>query len=239
MSRLEQHSCYFYKGGFSATEEAYKDICKLTNLSKDALSCHEDILIYDSSDLKAEDLESVLREFHFRPSELKHKILVFLKADILDRNLQNKLLKPLEDAHEEIKVVFIGEKNLLPTVESRCSKFVFTEKNLCSFPKTEDEFLELFTKLDAEKQLRGLYRAIVNRKSILVGSGLYAEKTIGMPIMVENFELIIHLIIAHDLETMDISRSQIVKRFLGKKATENLLYVMFFELHMMTLEMEL
>ena len=107
--------------------------------------------------------------------------------------------------------------------------------SLC-FPKSAEELMNHFHINESENgsvfpQVLGMFKALRESKSILVGSGLIKEKSPALKFFSENIQEIAQLIILWEIESGRITRrSSIAKRYLEVENHESNLYLFMLEI---------
>jgi DNA polymerase-3 subunit gamma/tau len=87
---------------------------------------HVDVLEYDAaSNTQVDKMRDILASIPYRPTEARHKIIIFDEVHMLSPGAFNALLKTLEEPPEHVKFVFATtEIRKVPvTVLSRCQRF--------------------------------------------------------------------------------------------------------------------
>jgi len=237
MKRLMQHKAFIYLGDSLVRnrEAIMNDLSELLSKDKEDVVNSEDIVFYDSKELLIENWEEVNRNFLFPPTG-KYKIIVFDNADELSILFQNKLLKPVEEAESDVKVIFNTTKNLLQTIVSRSMTIYVARETTLSFPNDEEDLLKHFDVSDEYKSvvfssIVGIYKAIKEGKSLLIGSGLIKEKHSALEFLSKKISEIAELVILYETETMNVtSRSLVAMKYLETEKTDTNLYLFLLEL---------
>lgn len=237
MKRLMQHKAFIYLGDSLARnrEAIMNDLSELLSKDKGDVLNSEDVVVYDSKELLIDTWEEVNRNFLFPPTG-EYKIIVFDNADELSILFQNKLLKPVEDAESDVKVIFNSTKNLLQTIVSRAMTIYVARETTLNFPKVEEELLKHFDVSEENKRgvfpsLVGIYKAIKEGKSLLIGSGLIKEKHPALEFLSNKISEIAELIILYEIEAMDVTRRSLVAmKYLETEKTDTNLYLFMLEL---------
>lgn len=223
---LMQHKNVIYRGVSSAANrrEIDADIAKLSSL------VGVDLVVFDSSELQVSQWEEVLEHFLYFPQGM-YKIILFEHADELSEIMQNKLLKQIEESSNRIITVFNTTKPLLATVESRGIKIKVKSSTMLSLPDSDEALLSLFKAGDLKssdptlKQIRGLYEAIIGRKSLIRNSGLLKEKSAGLSTLSSHLNEIAQLILLKDIHDACYShRSKVAQKYLECEPSDNNLY---------------
>ena len=119
------------------------------------LTYHPDFLLVESEHgvIKAELAEKIKRHASFIPQQEK-AVCIVRDADCMTVELQNKLLKVLEDGEKTLSVIFITSKELIDTVTSRCMRLEFKKIPLAQMAM-EPEFksMALLLACDGSKEL--------------------------------------------------------------------------------------
>ena len=237
MKRLMQHKAFIYLGDSLVRnrETIMNDLSELLSKDKDDVLNCEDVVVYDSKELLIDNWEEVNTNFLFPPTG-KYKIIVFDNADDLSVMFQNKLLKPVEEADSDVKVIFNTTKNLLQTIVSRSMTIYVARETTLSFPSNEEALLKHFDVTEEQKpvvfsSLIGIYKAIKEGNSLLVASGLIKEKHPALEFLSKRISEIAELIILFETATMNItSRSLVAMKYLETEKTDTNLYLFLLEL---------
>ena len=237
MKRLMQHKAFIYLGDSLVRnrETIMNDLSELLSKHKDDVLNSEDLVFYDSKELLMENWEEVNRNFLFPPTG-NYKIIVFDNADELSVLFQNKLLKPVEDADSDIKVIFNTTKNLLQTIVSRSMTIYVARETALCFPNDAENLLKHFDVSEENNQivfssLLGIHKAIREGKSLLIGSGLIKEKHPALEFLSKNISEIAELIILYEIGTINVtSRSLVAMKYLETEKSDTNLYLFLLEL---------
>jgi DNA polymerase-3 subunit delta' len=122
-------------------------------LGTDNLSVHPDFAILDQTeDISVERIQQFMEGLSFKPFLGKYKVAIVNNAHLMNTQSSNALLKTLEEpSASTILILVSANKNLLPTIVSRCQTFFlnsFTVKQLKQFAdernlRTDGEILKL------------------------------------------------------------------------------------------------
>ncbi len=95
-----------------------------TELSQ--LSCNPDFKLLEAENgiLCTEQAETIQRMAYYIP-QCEKAVCIVTDAETMTAELQNKLLKVLEDGEDRLAVIFVTAKPLLETITSRCFSVVF------------------------------------------------------------------------------------------------------------------
>ena len=232
MSRLLNHKNFIYKNAnkMHNLDEIERDILELLEI-KSVNKC-EDVIFYDCTSLKVENLSEVYNLFYFKP-RYRFKVIVFMNAEALSIVIQNKLLKSIEDSFDYIKVIFSTTQDLLPTIKSRSFQYNFESR--VDMPIQKEEVLAFFNATDEEPGVKEVIFKIVeslnNNESIFVYTGLIKEKSPYFRFFQDKVNLIAELIIMYEVRARKITqRSLISRKYLGVKPTANKLILLMLEL---------
>ncbi len=129
-------------------EDAPCGKCRNCNLVENKI--HPDVLFFpkdENKGVRVEDIVSLIEESYIKPIENDKKIFVIQKAETMNLQSQNKILKILEEPPKNVHIILsaTSEFALLPTVLSRVKKLTvpsFDEETLLNcltndFPDTE------------------------------------------------------------------------------------------------------
>ena len=150
------------------------------NVEPSELSYHPDFLLIESDNgvIKAEQAEKIQRLASFIPQKDK-AVCIVRDADTMTVELQNKLLKILEDGDKTLAVIFISKEKLIDTVSSRCMMLEFSKIPLAEMavdPEYKSQALllacngskEMYKKIEENtgfcQYLEGFYSSICNIK---------------------------------------------------------------------------
>lgn len=123
------------------------------------------ILSSENGNIKSEEVEKVIRGMATTPFEGSRKVFVIDDCDTIRIDIQNKLLKTLEEPPEYMNIILITSNinKLLPTILSRCQiiKFYPLDRDkiikllVSDYGVDEDKasFIAGFTKRSLEKSL--------------------------------------------------------------------------------------
>lgn len=106
----------------AAVESLVEKVFETQNIDFPRSKAHMDWIHLSGEDLKMEELRDSLYRLRLKPGNLGVKILSITHFQSCNRNIQNALLKTLEEPLSFWKI-FIGIKNafgVLPTIRSRC-----------------------------------------------------------------------------------------------------------------------
>lgn len=155
------------KPGLNKLKLAKELVAGWLDTQEDALDLHPDYLYIEPSDgsIRTEQAELIRRKAQICPHGEKAVCLVN-GAEAMSTDLQNKLLKVLEDSDKELAVVFVSTKDLLETVMSRCMAVRF-------WPMGLEEMHAYYQKpsvaaLLASDGCPGIYDAILSDGDFLV-----------------------------------------------------------------------
>lgn len=123
-------------------------------------SAHPDVSIIapegKALEIKIDAVRGMRREMHLKPVRGRYKIFILDKADRLNSESSNALLKVLEEPPEQSLIILLTAEpySLLPTIISRCQEIRFqrlstedTEKVLEKNPEIPPEKLRLLARL--------------------------------------------------------------------------------------------
>lgn len=237
MKKLMQHKSFIYHGESleSNMKSIRADLSELINVSEDAVFYQEDVSLYESDQLTVEHWNDVRNNFLFNPTNA-FKIIVFNNADKLSVVMQNKLLKPIEDADAKVKIIFNTTMPLIETIVSRSIIVKIISSSTSSFPKSEKELMEFFAVTDSNidtvrRPIFGLYKGIKENHSLIRLSGLIKEKSDALAFFTGRVQEIAKLIILYETEMGFVTyRSLIARTYLEKESNEGNLYLMMLEL---------
>lgn len=237
--KLLQHKSFIYYGeSLEVNMKSIRaDLSELIHVEEDLVFYQEDVSLYESDQLLVEHWDDVRNNFIFNPTK-NYKIIVFENADKLSIVMQNKLLKPIEDADEKVKVIFNTTKLLLPTIVSRSVTIKITNSDCLTFPRSEKELIDFFKVPNAEinslkMPIFGLYKAVKENHSLIKLSGLIKEKSIGLSFFSGKVQEIAKLILLYETESGKVTnRSLIARQYLEKESNEGNLYLMMLELEL-------
>lgn len=110
-----------------------------------------DFEIIDSEAIKIVDVRKVLHWLYLRPMVGEKKVLVILKAELLNSNNSTTLLKTVEEPPSYASIVLVtgDEHRILPTIVSRCRKIRLpfsVNNNLPENYKSVEEIVRLNVK---------------------------------------------------------------------------------------------
>lgn len=83
----------------------------------------------DSGSIKSEQADLIRRMGAYKPQS-ERAVCIVTDAETMTVDLQNKLLKVLEDREETLAVIFIARASLLDTIVSRCTAISFEKVTL-------------------------------------------------------------------------------------------------------------
>lgn len=111
--------------------------------------------------IRVEDAAEVLKTISLKAYEGGFKVVIIWMAEKMNIEASNKLLKILEEPPEKTVFILIteNEKELLPTITSRCQvvRFNKLETSLIAKALEEKEFVPLDTAFKVAKQAQGNY----------------------------------------------------------------------------------
>lgn len=240
MKRLKQHKSFIYHGDSLQYNRMtiLKDLSELLEVSEQDIFCSEDVREFECKGLGVDDWDEVNENFIFNPTG-KYRVIIFENADFLSEKMQNKLLKPIENCEDHIKIIFNTTRDLLGTINSRSLivKLVSNIKN--EFPKDIDELLMYFDienikgNEDIISSIIRLENAIVSGKSLLIESGLIKEKSKSLKFLSEKLQEVAKLILLYEIKNGMVStRSRVARQYLEVDANESNLYLLLLELEM-------
>lgn len=237
MKKLMQHKSFIYHGeGLESNLKSIKkDLSDLLEISENDVINQEDVYLYDCEQLLVENWDEVRDNFLFGPTKA-YKVIVFNNAEKLSLVMQNKLLKPIEEADQKVKVIFSTTKPLIDTIKSRSMLVKITSNTPSCFPKSEKDLMDFFSVIDSNisavrMPLIGLYKGIKENGSLIKTTGLIKEKSKALSFFSEKVHEIAKLIILYETETGRITaRSKIVSKYLERESCEGDLYLMMLEL---------
>ena len=155
------------KPGLNKLELAKELAASWLDTQVEALDLHPDYLYIESSDglIRSEQTELIRRKAQICPHGAKAVCLVN-GAESMSADLQNKLLKVLEDSDKELAAVFLTTCELLETVMSRCMAVHF-------WPMGLEEMYANYQKpniaaLIASDGCPGIYDAILSDDGFLI-----------------------------------------------------------------------
>ena len=155
------------KPGLNKLELAKEMAASWLGTQVEALDLHPDYLYIEPSDglIRSEQTELIRRKAQICPHGAKAVCLVN-GAESMSADLQNKLLKVLEDSDKELAAVFLTTCELLETVMSRCMAVHF-------WPMGLEEMYAHYQKpniaaLIASDGCPGIYDAILSDDGFLI-----------------------------------------------------------------------
>lgn len=237
MKTLMQHKSFIYHGESHKQNlnVIKKDLSVLLGVSEEDVFYQEDVFFYDCEQLRVDDWETLRSNFLFGPAK-SYKVIVLGSAEKLSLVLLNKLLKPVEEADQKVKVIFSTTKPLIDTIKSRSITIKIVEGNQSRIPKSEKELMDFFSVSEANitmarMPLIGLYKAIKENGSLIKATGLIKEKSKALSFFADKVPEIAKLIILYEIETGRISeRSKVASQYLEIEPSEGELYLMMLEL---------
>lgn len=98
--------------------------------------------------IKVAEIKALIAKISLKPHSSKYKIFIIPKSDKLTREAANSLLKVLEEPPGQSIIILFArdEKNLLPTIISRCQKITFQNKQDFKLSEQDKIFLEQINK---------------------------------------------------------------------------------------------
>lgn len=237
MKKLMQHKSFIYHGeSLECNMKSIRaDLSELIDVSEDVVFYQEDVSMYESDQLTVEHWNDVRNNFLFNPTNA-FKIIVFNNADKLSIVIQNKLLKPIEEADAKVKIIFNTTRPLIETIASRSITFKIISGSISKFPRSEKELMEFFEVTDSNidtvrRPIIGLYKGIKENHSLIKLSGLIKEKSDALSFFADKMQEIAKLIILYETESgLITNRSLIARTYLEKVSNEGNLYLMMLEL---------
>lgn len=147
---------------------------------KDELPYHPDYreLTAENDSIRVEQAEKIQRLASYKPQS-EMAVCIVRDAETMTIEMQNKILKVLEDADNTMAVIFITTDNLIETVVSRCMKIEFKKIPLAEMAASaeykslpvllaSDGSPELYQKIVADtwfyQYLEGFYHSICSIK---------------------------------------------------------------------------
>lgn len=232
-----QHKSFIYHGDnlLFNKKRILSDLSDLLEVPVSEVFNSEDVWEFDSNDLSVKDWDEVYNHFLYNPTG-QYKVILFDNADKLSELLQNKLLKPIEDSKEYIKVIFNTTKGLLDTVVSRSFTINLVSDIITAFPSNEDELHNFFgveeeTPSIVAVSISALAQAIRSSESLLIESGLIKEKSKSLQFLSQKVQEIARLIILFEIESARVTyRTRIARQYLEVESTESNLYLLLLEL---------
>ncbi len=237
MKRLTQHKSFIYHGDYLQynKKRILSDISELLEVPVSDIFNSEDVWEFDCNDLSVKDWDEVNNHFTFNPTG-QYKVIFFDNADKLSVLLQNKLLKPIENCEDNIKIIFNTTKGLIDTIVSRSTKINLVSDIISAFPKNSSD-LENYFGVDEEtpvvvaNAVKGIGKAITESKSILIESGLIKEKSKALTFLSKKVQEIARLIILYEITSQVVTnRTRIARQYLEVEPTESNLYLLMLEL---------
>ncbi len=150
---------------------------EIENTTLDYLNFDLNVEEKDERTLKLDDLEKIKSFLQNKSSDIRY---VITNRNMRLTGLQNAMLKMLEEANENIKIIFVVESiaYFLPTVISRMqildsNNFELNDKNI----KSKNIFSEYKKKLIMSKDFNGLEKLI--KLEELNNKGLISEKQLS------------------------------------------------------------
>ena len=130
------------------------------------LDIHPDFLLLEPQDgiLRSEQAELIRHKAEFCPE--KKAVCIVDGAELMTPELQNKLLKVLEDAADLIAIIFVSAAPLLDTVMSRCVSVPFIPFSLNQLYVQEESSTEHIAAIMASDGCPGIYDRIIAEKSM-------------------------------------------------------------------------
>lgn len=128
-----------------------KKDCTCSSCKKYNLGVHPDLFIVrpDGNSIKKEQINFFQQENITSPLVSKRKVYIIDDADKMTTSCQNALLKILEEGNDQNIFILVAHSNLLPTIDSRSSIFLFQ-------PLTREEvknFLDTFDLTQFSKEV--------------------------------------------------------------------------------------
>jgi DNA polymerase III delta prime subunit len=119
---------------------------------------HPDLLeINSDGGIKIEQVRELIYKLSLKPYSAKHKVAIIDRADEMNTESANALLKSLEEPKDFTYIILItSNPNRLPkTILSRCQKITFGPLPGVELP--EDEFYKIFNSSDLPDKLVAAY----------------------------------------------------------------------------------
>lgn len=111
-----------------------------------------DLVMYDASiEGGIESLRNTLELASLMPAQGKRKVVLMLNMQLANIQMQNALLKILEEPPKHTLFLLISRLPLLPTIMSRCQ--VFTIPRVTGEIENSDELTEVMQKLEQTRSL--------------------------------------------------------------------------------------
>lgn len=106
-------------------------VCSWLDTSMEDLLYHSDFKLFgaDGGSLCSDRAEMIQRMASYMPQS-NRAVCIVTEADAMTVDLQNKLLKVLEDGEKTLAVIFITQQPLLETILSRCLMVEFQETSI-------------------------------------------------------------------------------------------------------------
>ena len=117
----EPRNVVFYgPRGLGKREQAMKLACRWIETTPEDLGKHIDFMMIEPEEgsIRSEQAEKIRQKAMYCPE--RKAVCVVDGAELMTVDLQNKLLKVLEDAADVLAVIFVSTVPLLDTVMSRC-----------------------------------------------------------------------------------------------------------------------
>ena len=117
----EPRNVVFYgPRGLGKREQAMKLACRWIGTTPEDLEKHIDFMMIEPEEgsIRSEQAEKIRQKAMYCPE--RKAVCVVDGAELMTVDLQNKLLKVLEDAADVLAVIFVSTVPLLDTVMSRC-----------------------------------------------------------------------------------------------------------------------
>lgn len=152
--------------GLGKREQAIYLAASWIGVKAEELDTHPDYLLLEPQDgaLRSEQAELIRRKAEFCPE--KKAVCVVDGAELMTADLQNKLLKVLEDAADLIAIIFVSAAPLLDTVMSRCVSVPFIPFGLNQLYEQEEHSNEHMAAIMASDGCPGVYARIIDEESM-------------------------------------------------------------------------
>lgn len=104
--------------------------------------------------IKIDEIRTLQEKIYEKPITSLKKVYIINNAENMTKEAQNCLLKTLEEPPDFVTMILVtnNENNVLTTIKSRCTKFLFTEENEDDFTEAEkerfDELERVFGNID-------------------------------------------------------------------------------------------
>jgi len=233
MKTLMQHKAFIYKKDSNDMYHVAKDIAELLEIDGKDVFLSNGVKLYDCRSLKVEYLIDIFNEFYY--FEDGFKILVFSFAESLSSIIQNKLLKAIEEADEMMKIIFISNKPMLPTIESRSIKVIKDKTTFLEYPNNMQQLINYFCVTGTEDEhiinaIKGFHEALYKKKPFVTNTGAIKEKSKSLDFLSNNVNKLASLVILFELKNGFTPMTIASKRFLEAENNAYNLYQFLFEL---------